>query len=46
MNYEYDIIKPGGQKIEVRCPPNIARNFDQFVHIANENGKLAEGAVC
>lgn len=45
VNYDYDIIKPGGIKIEVRCPP-IARNMDQFLNIANENRKLAEGAVC
>lgn len=45
VNYEYDIVKPGGERIEVRCPP-IARTLDQFLDVANQNGQLAEGAVC
>jgi hypothetical protein len=45
MNHEYDIMKPGGQKIEIRFP-DIALNYDQLIQIIRNKGYMVEGALC
>lgn len=45
MNHEYDIIKPGGQKTEIRFPP-IALNYEQLIQLVRNKGHMVKGALC